>query len=265
MASTKEFLDFVLDQLAEAGDVSYRAMMGEYVLYFGAKTVGGVYDDRLLLKQTPGAIEMMRNAPCGARLEVPYPGASEMIAPDVDDRELVCRLVRIIADELPEPKPKKERGTRMNLADLDGKCVRVTDIHGDVFDGICVFNNADFGEREFGEREVSLEIMNTLFYAGDIASVEVLEDNGGKYGRFRDPYGKIEELTVEDGADAICDALGFDGAEPEHAARLIRCLADRRDAVDEKVDALLRRIALEGDEPTVREAAREFFAASEPN
>ena len=109
MASTREFLDFVLDQLSELEGVTYRPMMGEYVLYYDGKVVGGVYDDRLLLKLTPGVPDAVGDA---LRTETPYPGAAAMLAPDVDDREMICRLVRLVADELPAPKPKKPKGER---------------------------------------------------------------------------------------------------------------------------------------------------------
>ena len=151
----------------------------------------------------------------------------------------------------------------MNLAELDGKCVRITDESGDHFDGICAFDSAEFCEHEFGRREAALEIMDTLFFAGDIDGVEILEDEGGEFGRFRDAYGALERLVVEDGEEAILDALGFDGAEPEHAARLIRCLADDRGAVTGEIEALLQKLAAEGDEPIVREAAKAFFESAE--
>ena len=110
MASKKEFLDFVLDQLADLGDVTFRPMMGEYVLYLGGKVIGGVYDDRLLFKKTPTAIEIMSGEADGVRTQIPYPGAPDMLAPDVDDRELVCRIATAVAAELPEPKPKRPKG-----------------------------------------------------------------------------------------------------------------------------------------------------------
>ncbi len=108
MASTKDFLDFVLGQLAPIG-VTARAMMGEYVLYLDGKVIGGVYDDRLLIKATPSALNVMRSSPWGEVLETPYPGAKPMLAVDPDDRELLCRAVLAAAADLPEPKPKKPK------------------------------------------------------------------------------------------------------------------------------------------------------------
>ncbi len=106
MASTKNYLDYVLEQLSGLEGVRYRAMMGEYILYYRGKPVGGVYDDRLLLKPTPSVREMLPSAP----MEQPYPGAKELLLADVDDRELLTALLPKLADELPEPKKaKKER------------------------------------------------------------------------------------------------------------------------------------------------------------
>ena len=110
----------------------------------------------------------------------------------------------------------------MKLSGYDGQCVRILDRFGDEFDGVCTYNGAEYDEHEFGRAEESLQIESFLFYKSDFKSVRVLEDEGGEYGRFRDPYGKLEELTVADGTDAILDALDSD--EPEHVQRLLRCL-----------------------------------------
>lgn len=102
MASSKEYLDYVLGQLAGIDEIGYRPMMGEYVIYCGGKVVGGVYDDRLLLKPTKSAV-----AALGEPDEIPYEGAKPMLMPDPDDRELLCELIPRIAAELPAPKKKK--------------------------------------------------------------------------------------------------------------------------------------------------------------
>ncbi len=107
MASTKEYLDFVLEQLAGLEGLTYRAMMGEYVLYCRGRVVGGVYDDRFLLKPTPGALRLVRESGGEPQYELPYPGAKEMLAADVDDGALCRRLVEAIAEELPPPKAKR--------------------------------------------------------------------------------------------------------------------------------------------------------------
>ncbi|MBQ1565119.1 MAG: TfoX/Sxy family protein [Clostridia bacterium] len=103
MASSKEYLQFVLEQLSVLTDVSYRPMMGEYVLYCHGVVVGGIYDDRFLLKPAKIARQLMPDAPT----DIPYPGAKEMLVADVDDAELVCRAVEAIAAELSVSKRKR--------------------------------------------------------------------------------------------------------------------------------------------------------------
>ena len=107
MASAREYLDYVLEQLDGLEGLSYRPMMGEYVLYCQGKVVGGVYDDRLLLKETPGALRLLREAGLEPQRELPYEGARAMLLADVDRRELLCRMVETVAAELPSPKKKR--------------------------------------------------------------------------------------------------------------------------------------------------------------
>ena len=105
MASSKEYLQFVLDQLPP-GEVSYRAMMGEFIIYCQGKIVGGVYDDRFLIKDTASARAMMPGAP----EELPYEGAKPMLlVEEIDDREFLCRLIPAVAAELPAPKKKVKK------------------------------------------------------------------------------------------------------------------------------------------------------------
>ena len=104
MASSKEYLDFILEQLSELDDMSYRAMMGEYVIYYRGKIVGGIYDDRFLVKPTKSAVAMMPNAD----RELPYDGAKEMLlVDDVDNREFLRELLDEMYAELPATKKKK--------------------------------------------------------------------------------------------------------------------------------------------------------------
>jgi TfoX/Sxy family transcriptional regulator of competence genes len=100
MASSKEYLAFVLEQLAGLEGVTHRAMMGEYVIYYQGKVIGGIYDDRFLVKPTPSAKELLPDAP----LELPYEGAKEMLLPDVDDRDLLARLLPAVAADLSNKK-----------------------------------------------------------------------------------------------------------------------------------------------------------------
>ncbi len=104
MASSKEYLDFILEQFSELDDVTYRAMMGEYIIYYRGKIVGGIYDDRLLVKPTKSAVAMMPNAD----MELPYEGAKEMLlVDDVDNKEFLRELLGAMYEELPTPKKKK--------------------------------------------------------------------------------------------------------------------------------------------------------------
>jgi TfoX/Sxy family transcriptional regulator of competence genes len=104
MSSTKEYLNFILDQLSALDDISYRAMMGEYILYYRGKIVGGIYDDRFLVKVTKSAAAMMPDAD----RELPYEGAKEMLLVDnVENREFLRKLLEAMYRELPAPKKKK--------------------------------------------------------------------------------------------------------------------------------------------------------------
>ena len=106
MASSKEYLAYILEQLSELEDIRYRAMMGEYILYYREKVVGGIYDDRFLIKNVKSARERMLDA----SLERPYEGAKEMIlVENVEDKEFLTDLFKAIYDELPAPKPKKKK------------------------------------------------------------------------------------------------------------------------------------------------------------
>jgi len=101
MASTKEYLDFILEQLSYMDEISFRPMMGEYLLYFRDKVFGGIYDDRLLIKPVPAARKMIPDA----AMELPYEGAKKMLlVDDVDDRQFICSLIQSMWEELPEKK-----------------------------------------------------------------------------------------------------------------------------------------------------------------
>ncbi|MBQ8183822.1 MAG: competence protein TfoX [Clostridia bacterium] len=98
MASSKEYLEFISDQLSEPEEISYRAMMGEYIIYYRGKIVGGIYDNRLLVKPVKTAISLM---PC-AKYESPYKGAKEMLlVDDVDDKDFLIKLFSTMYEELP--------------------------------------------------------------------------------------------------------------------------------------------------------------------
>ena len=106
MASSKEYLDFILEQLSDLEEISYRSMMGEYIIYYRGKIVGGIYDDRFLVKSVKSAIAHMPNA----KYELPYDGAKEMLlVDDVDNKDFLIGLFNLMYDELPVTKPKKKK------------------------------------------------------------------------------------------------------------------------------------------------------------
>ena len=105
MASRKEYLDFILEQLSELEEITYRLMMGEYIVYYRGKIVGGIYDDRLLVKPVQAAINYMPNA----EYQLPYDGAKEMLlVDDVDNKGFLIGLFDAMYDDLPAPKSKKK-------------------------------------------------------------------------------------------------------------------------------------------------------------
>ena len=108
MASSKAYLDYILEQLSELDNITYRAMMGEYIIYCDGKVVGGVYDDRFLVKPTKASMAMMPNAD----MELPYEGAKEMIlVDDVENKEFLRELLEAMYHELPAPKKRNRRSS----------------------------------------------------------------------------------------------------------------------------------------------------------
>ena len=107
MATDLEFMEFLADQMAGAGEIAYRKMFGEYAVYCGGKVVALVCDNRLFVKPTAAG-----RAFIGAPVEAPaYPGAknSFLIEDAFEDREWISELIRITVRELPAPKPKKSK------------------------------------------------------------------------------------------------------------------------------------------------------------
>ncbi len=101
MASSRSYLEYIIDQLSLLEDISYKAMMGEFILYYRGKIIGGIYDDRFLVKPTKSARAMMKDT----SLELPYDGAKEMLLVDnIEDREFLRALIQAMYDELPAPK-----------------------------------------------------------------------------------------------------------------------------------------------------------------
>lgn len=105
MATRKEYLNYILEQLSELDGITHRMMMGEYIIYYREKIAAYVCDDRLLVKPVPSAVKMLPSA----NLEPPYDGAKEMLlVDDIDDREFLTKIFTAMYDELPEPKKKKK-------------------------------------------------------------------------------------------------------------------------------------------------------------
>ena len=103
MASSRDFLEFVLEQLSGLSDITYRAMMGEFIIYYHEKIIGGIYDNRLLVKPTESLLKIMPNA----KMEIPYPNGKPMImVPDIENPELLELVFNTVYPELPSPKMK---------------------------------------------------------------------------------------------------------------------------------------------------------------
>lgn len=106
MASTKEYLNFILDQFSDLEEISYRAMMGEFIIYYRSKIVGGIYDDRFLVKPVKSAIDYMPQA----TYELPYNGAKEMLlVEEVENKEFLTGLLKAMYDELPVQKSRTQK------------------------------------------------------------------------------------------------------------------------------------------------------------
>ena len=106
MSSSKDYLEYVLDQLSDLEDISSRAMMGEYIIYYRGKIIGGIYDDRFLVKPVKPAVDLIPNA----ERELPYEGAKEMLlVEELEDREFLKDLLESMYEELPAPKKNKRR------------------------------------------------------------------------------------------------------------------------------------------------------------
>lgn len=105
VTSSKEYLEYILEQLSELEDITHRAMMGEYIIYYRGKIIGGIYDDRFLVKPVKSAKAMMPDAD----MELPYEGAKEMIlVDDIENKEFLKELMEAMYDELPAVKKRRE-------------------------------------------------------------------------------------------------------------------------------------------------------------
>ena len=149
MASSKEYLTFILEQLSDLEGISYRAMMSEYIIYYREKIVGGIYDDRLLVKPVKSAVSLMPNA----IYELPYDGAKEMLLVDnVDNKDFLTRLFVAMYDELPAQKKKKSLNRELKNS---GGCAILLLREEIAYEEkstcnyvSCRVNNVDFGVRK---------------------------------------------------------------------------------------------------------------------
>ena len=151
--------------------------------------------------------------------------------------------------------------SRMRLNKYDGKCVRITDRRGDVFEGVAEHDSADYCFHEYGRDEDGIELGCFLFYRSDIKKIEVLQDRGGPWGCFSAPYGLLEEMICDDGPDLIDEI--FSDEDDVHTERLLRCLAVRLAPGSEKgvpgreqLPALLRSLLKLTDSDEVRGMAQ---------
>ncbi len=105
MSTSKEYLNYVLDLLSELDEITYRAMMGEYIIYYRGRIAGGIYNNRLLIKPVETAKKLMPEA----SFEIPYKGAKEMILIEEENKTVLRELFEAIYEELPVPKPRKKK------------------------------------------------------------------------------------------------------------------------------------------------------------
>lgn len=106
MSSTKEYLDFILEQLSLLDEITYKAMMGEYIIYYRGKIIGGIYDNRFLIKPVKASVKLMPNA----KYDLPYEGAKKMlVVDDIENKKFLADLLNAMYDELPLPKAKKKK------------------------------------------------------------------------------------------------------------------------------------------------------------
>ncbi|MBQ7459849.1 MAG: hypothetical protein IJS72_00555 [Oscillospiraceae bacterium] len=150
----------------------------------------------------------------------------------------------------------------MELSKYDGKCVRIITRWSETVEGICSYDSEEYAEHEFGRCEEALEIERFLFYISDIADIESLEGHTGPYGRFSAPFGRLEELIVEEGSDAVEDTLF--SAEPEHSLRLLCCLEAKPDLAGfdcAELASILKKAAEYSECAEVRERSKALARA----
>lgn len=193
MASGKEYLDFILEQLSELNDMTYQAMMGEYIIYYRGKIVGGSYNDRFLVKPTKSAAAMMPNAD----MELPYEGAKEVLfVDDVDNKDFLRELLEAMYEELPVAKKKKLRRQ------------------------IKAPTSAIIGDKERGKEKIGMNV-KLVKWTQEIKPelIKICNDVDRSYLSNRLPYPYTEEsadrwldmVSEHDGKDSVFRAIVADG------------------------------------------------------
>lgn len=106
MATTQDYIEFVMDQIHTTHDCRYKKMFGEYMVYANDKPVLLVCDNTVFVKKHPRLDEVMKDASCG----LPYPSAKEHYVLDIENRTLVETVIDILEEVIPVPKKRKKKG-----------------------------------------------------------------------------------------------------------------------------------------------------------
>ena len=120
----------------------------------------------------------------------------------------------------------------MKLSKFDNKCIRLEDIFGDVYEGVCSYNNRDYNMHEYGKDEECLQMSHIIFFKSLIKNVSSLENVSGPYGNFSSKYGKLEEVVIDSDLDLVDEV--FDSEDDISIIRLIYCLEDKIDSIEDK-------------------------------
>ncbi len=140
----------------------------------------------------------------------------------------------------------------MDLAKYDGECVRITLNDGEVYEGVCMHDPAEYIAHEIGGDEDALEMSQWIFYNSQIYSVEIIGEDG-----FSAPYGRLEEETLKDGFDLTDEVLTCE--EPISVLRMLCCI-EAKAALDEKLEKSLESLIEYNDDERITEKAREILA-----
>ena len=141
----------------------------------------------------------------------------------------------------------------MNIRDFDNKCVRITDVSGDVYEGIASYFNRDYVFHEYGCDQEALCLTPVMFYQDDIASIVSLEDINGPFGHYSEKYGLLERTCLDGGTDLIGEV--FDSDEDDRILRLLYCMSDSFQSLTDGVVPMLETLVkYNKDDRVVNEA-----------